>query len=910
MDLLEGVGLEFSESMESVLTFNQNNGNSANSIKTRFDVTITIDNLKEFIQDPQHDAELKGTISLSIFEKALELHEGKFNLFVLDPETNTRQITYIFTFYDSEKNKYLFKGHKNIKDEPGFDSIHDMTHLQVTIYKGGLGESSLFAKGELTFDIKNTLSLVSSIKIVGAKTWYQKSAAYAAFFSFTYNVIKNEYFKKMRLFYETQYENIVLSGYLKSNSSERRFFLVSGIHDMDFPWGDGETFSDVLLVIENEHGEFQRFCITDRILFDLMLSVEKRSYSYKGPIFEIIQGNTIAYSDLKKHQNVITHTAEFSLKFAPIQKETVSFPFPIQKGLLAQLKRISIDLFKKINAVLSSEKPLGMCITPYCIEQVEGHLSIVNQAGDKNSFQVIPSRTFGQLEKSTFFTVKEPSLLYNYVCAIDTSTNSFCVQIHPNTLRNERQHWLKDRCDALVGTVLSKSSSAEIFATAQSQSIKNLNPRDSDYNPDSLIKIIGEPLLIMNNDHFPTAIFQRRISKVKLPSGVVCLALEENMDILRKESINSNDTITVAAIHNQESKFEALDKVLDITGFDNKVDELLVASRKSKEDFSIVIKPNFMFAYDKNDVTTYTDPELVGYLVKKLHKSGFSNVTIVEAQSTYGEYFDKRSVNEMADYLKFTQHCPCPIIDLSTDTHETKHLGENLGIHPTPLVWKNADFRISFAKNKTHSYAYYTLTIKNIYGALALPNKFKEYHCKRGIYETTIEYLKMYPVHFGLIDAIISADGPFGIFADTHPNCTNTILGGANLIAVDWVGASKMGLDPMISKYMQFAVKAFGKPKIDFVGDSTLYKPWLNVPVALTLFTHKGMDSNWFFGNLLYSALGQMDDTHFKHKNNSFYMRILRKLTNPIRKTFFLRTGENPSWGNKFIGWILWKLGY
>ena len=58
-------------------------------------------------------------------------------------------------------------------------------------------------------------------------------------------------------------------------------------------------------------------------------------------------------------------------------------------------------------------------------------------------------------------------------------------------------------------------------------------------------------------------------------------------------------------------------------------------------------------------------------------------------------------------------------------------------------------------------------------------------------------------------------------------------------MAVDWVGASKMGIDPMISPYMKLAVEAFGKPEIHVDGDPTPYRPWLNVPVGLTLFPHK-----------------------------------------------------------------------
>ena len=206
-----------------------------------------------------------------------------------------------------------------------------------------------------------------------------------------------------------------------------------------------------------------------------------------------------------------------------------------------------------------------------------------------------------------------------------------------------------------------------------------------------------------------------------------------------------------------------------------------------------------MFAYDKRDHTTYTDPELVHHLVKRLRELGFENLNVVEAQSTYGEYFDKRSVREMAEYLGYDGKAGYEVVDMTLDADEMRHLGPHLGNHPVSRSWREADFRISFAKNKTHAYAYYTLTLKNIYGALPLANKFKEYHCGRGIYETTIEYLTAFPVDYGLVDAYLSADGPFGIFADPAPNETNTIIGGTDLVAVDWIAAGKMGIDPMIS---------------------------------------------------------------------------------------------------------------
>jgi hypothetical protein len=249
-------------------------------------------------------------------------------------------------------------------------------------------------------------------------------------------------------------------------------------------------------------------------------------------------------------------------------------------------------------------------------------------------------------------------------------------------------------------------------------------------------------------------------------------------------------------------------------------------------------------------------------------------------------FFTNRDVPTLAKYigLKGKNY---KIIDLSENTEEYDY-GRTLGNHKFHPLWRDADFRISFAKNKTHSYAFYTLTIKNIYGALPMKNKFKEYHCnkKLGIYKPAIDFIEEFPIHFGLIDAYFSADGPFGIFADVEPNFTSTIIGGTDIVAVDWVGASKMGYDPMISEYMQLAVDRFGKPKIRMIGDHTTYTEWKNVPKIISKAAFGILDQDFLFGDFLYSAVATMDP-FFTFKPDDVSRKIARLFTTPIRKILF-----------------------
>jgi hypothetical protein len=182
----------------------------------------------------------------------------------------------------------------------------------------------------------------------------------------------------------------------------------------------------------------------------------------------------------------------------------------------------------------------------------------------------------------------------------------------------------------------------------------------------------------------------------------------------------------------------------------------------------------------------------------------------------------------------------------------------------------------------------YTLTLKNVYGTLPMQDKLKEYHVKREYDWPTIETLKHFPVHFGLIDAIWSADGQFGVIADPKPNQTKVIIGGESLIAVDWVGAKKMGLDPedpQIGRFLPLALEAFGKPEIHCVGDLSEYENWHNVsPVfirSLDLIEEAYAFSDWWFSGL--SAM----DPYFRFKRRALPVVVLRRILAPVKRMLY-----------------------
>jgi uncharacterized protein (DUF362 family) len=328
-------------------------------------------------------------------------------------------------------------------------------------------------------------------------------------------------------------------------------------------------------------------------------------------------------------------------------------------------------------------------------------------------------------------------------------------------------------------------------------------------------------------------------------------------------------------------KRRALDQVIEAAGFWGALERRRAAVGKSAAELLIALKPNFMFMYSPEDRSTFTDPALVEHLIDRMCERGYRNIALVEAQSAYGNYFHAREVPHVAEVVGYRPNGRYRIVDLTTEMVSHRFAGP-LGDHVVGRTWRDADFRISFAKNKTHTWAWYTLCLKNIYGALPMQNKIREYHYSREIYYPTIDLLVAFPVHFGFVDAHLSADGPFGIFADRKPNPTETVLGGANILAVDWAGARKMGLDPMVSRYMQLAVQAFGRPQVDLQGDASPYPNWTNVPKALIDFWDHAEES-YGFSNTVFSLMNRefMSDA-FPPKPMTRFHRTIARLLAPL----------------------------
>ncbi len=282
-----------------------------------------------------------------------------------------------------------------------------------------------------------------------------------------------------------------------------------------------------------------------------------------------------------------------------------------------------------------------------------------------------------------------------------------------------------------------------------------------------------------------------------------------------------------------EDKIGALHQAIERSGFVANLLERWLVSGKSKETFLVAIKPNIMTAsIHEEESPVYTDPRLVEELIVVIRQQGFENIAVVEAENVYNYSYSGRRVEAVAEMCGYTGK-GYRIVSLTQEKVRFKY-GDLLGSHVVGRTWMEADYRISFAKNKTHWQCYYTACIKNIYGCLPEWDKMRYYHGHRygkniEFSDAAIDIVDRLPVHFGFLDAWVSGDGLTGHVHDADPNHTHMILASENILALDWVAGEKMAIHPLDNVVIQKAVRRWGSINIRREGDMTPWENWDNV---------------------------------------------------------------------------------
>jgi len=288
-----------------------------------------------------------------------------------------------------------------------------------------------------------------------------------------------------------------------------------------------------------------------------------------------------------------------------------------------------------------------------------------------------------------------------------------------------------------------------------------------------------------------------------------------------------------------------------------------------RSDFKVLIIPNFMvYVGQPGWERIVTNPDLVRHLVARLREQGFEHVSVGAAENSAKQMSAQFTVETVARHV-FGQDTNFELCDLGdsgdaepvelltaettlvllTLAELTKRQQTNPRVYgrarvlqrytehgeqrvqvAVPLLWRHrvsrsfreADFRISFAKLKSHNNDYFTLTLKNIFGCLPEWNKTQKYHQQREWSDVCAALNYTYPCHFAIIDGIQATDGWDG-YKQAHPIDPEVILAGRDPLSVDAHCYTMGGVDWRASRLLSKLNQAFNEgndPRFQLVGNA------------------------------------------------------------------------------------------
>lgn len=275
---------------------------------------------------------------------------------------------------------------------------------------------------------------------------------------------------------------------------------------------------------------------------------------------------------------------------------------------------------------------------------------------------------------------------------------------------------------------------------------------------------------------------------------------------------------------------DLLNLALARSGFWDTLLDAVKASGRVPHALRVVIKPDLSAFATQSPAAT--DPALVEALVDALAARGYSTVEVVASRDSSALWAENRDVNVIADLLGYRFSTPggraYEITDLTIEPPTPPPDGTLFAPEEIGAAWRDADFRIVFAKNKTDDSSGYALCLESLLDVLALEDKdyFYRHRCDRAT--VVCEILRQAPPHAALVDAVVSAHGSGGA-RRPRALATGTIIAASSPVLADYVGALKMGLDPAVSPIAQRIFEQAGLPsRYEVDGSLTRYAGWLN----------------------------------------------------------------------------------
>ena len=221
---------------------------------------------------------------------------------------------------------------------------------------------------------------------------------------------------------------------------------------------------------------------------------------------------------------------------------------------------------------------------------------------------------------------------------------------------------------------------------------------------------------------------------------------------------------------------------------------------------TVAIKPNVSI----DRVEACTDFELLHYLVEYIREFSPEKIVILESD-TY-----MRSIWKTYEVFNYDS-LHAELVNLSEEPCTTMW-PENMlffKAFPYPVLFKEIDYTISFAKLKTHILTTYTGVLKNQFGLLPFPDK-RVFH--RHLDKVITDLNVIFPCDFYILDSISAMHGEGPLYGDAIK--LNFLLSGKDPVALDHCACGIVGIAPYTISHIVSAEKSgIGKFEYEVKGE-------------------------------------------------------------------------------------------
>jgi cholesterol oxidase len=186
-------------------------GTPTGAVASKFDVRMTVDDLNEFIDGPEHEASISGTITFDKFQGqspavfTVDPQNSRFNYLRVNPATGEAEMRYHMEFRSDSGRRFVYEGRKYMQKDSSSggltEILQDYTTLYVHIYEskddGSQNQAGLGYMKFRTFEdlaaVGNLAGFMASFKVTGTSDPVLQLQGQMRFLAFTAQFVQREY---------------------------------------------------------------------------------------------------------------------------------------------------------------------------------------------------------------------------------------------------------------------------------------------------------------------------------------------------------------------------------------------------------------------------------------------------------------------------------------------------------------------------------------------------------------------------------------------------------------------------------------------------------------------------------------------------------------------------------------------